>query len=80
MPINLVNSLEPEWDLPSSLPLGPVFEEGVNIFKMNVIILIKSDTPQQVLGKDEVALGLFCNSFMFTARLSKAAAEWNDLS
>jgi hypothetical protein len=39
MPISFLDLLEPEWDLPSSLPPCPVLEEGINILKANVVEL-----------------------------------------
>lgn len=59
MPIGLLNFLEPEWDLPGSLPLRPMFEEGIGVIEANVMVLRKSNTIRQVLGKDEVPLGFF---------------------
>jgi hypothetical protein len=50
MPISLHN--EPEWDLPRSLPLHPVLEEGINILEANVVVLSESDALWQVLGID----------------------------
>jgi hypothetical protein len=49
--------LEPEWDLPSSLPLCPVFEKGIGIVDMNVVGLGESTTSWQILGEDEVIPG-----------------------
>jgi hypothetical protein len=55
MLISLLNLLELERDLSSSLPLPPVLEEGINILKANVVELSESDTLQQVLGVNVVS-------------------------
>lgn len=49
--------LEPERDFPGSLPLRPMFEEGVSILNTDVVILSESVTARQVLGEYEVVLG-----------------------
>jgi hypothetical protein len=51
--------LEPERDLPGSFPMYPVSEEGIGILGVKVMVLIESNIPGQVLGKDEVIAGLF---------------------
>ena len=48
--------LESEGDLPRSLPLRPMFEEGVGILKTDVVVLGESVTIRQVLGEYEVVL------------------------
>jgi hypothetical protein len=53
MPISLL--LEPERDLPGSLPLHPVLEEGFSILEANVVELGESDALQQVLGVNVVS-------------------------
>lgn len=35
----LCNFPEPEWDLPSSLPLRPVFEKSVSVLESNMMEL-----------------------------------------
>jgi hypothetical protein len=51
------NILEPERDLPGSLPLCPVSEKGVGIVDTNVVVLGEGKIIWQVLGEDELILG-----------------------
>jgi len=39
-----ISHLEAEWDLTSSLPLRPVFEQGVDILLVNVMVLSERNT------------------------------------
>ena len=48
--------LESEGDLPRSLPLRPMFEEGIGILKTDAVVLGESVTIWQVLGEYEVVL------------------------
>lgn len=58
MLFSLVHLFEAKWYLAGSLPLRPMFEQGVGIVESNVMVLCESDILRQVLGKDEVTPGL----------------------
>ena len=57
MLIGLQVVLELERDLPQCLPLCPVLEEGISIFKVNVVVLSENKAIQEVLREDESILG-----------------------
>ena len=59
MLIGLGIVLEPERDLPRLLPLCPVLEEGISVFKANVVVLSENKAIREVLREDEVILGFF---------------------
>jgi len=48
---------EAEWNLTSSLPLGPVLKYGIDISLAKMVVLLESDPLWQIFGSNVIPLG-----------------------